>query len=88
MALTPVANIDIQKEIIKNGSAKGDEIRYKITYKNNGTNAIGAFTITDYRPGTLEYLPSSPTPPFSAPYGSNSCLQGCDLVWYLNGLAI
>jgi len=82
VAPTPYANIDFNKTVVQAGSARGESVTYKISYKNNGTNALSNFVVTDFWPATLNYVSASPLPS-NPPYG-NSCAGGCSLIWYVN----
>lgn len=81
---TPYANIDFQKTIVQAGSNRGETVTYKLSYKNNGTNALSNFVVNDFRPATLNYVSASPLP-FNPPLW-NSCANGCIITWYINGV--
>ncbi len=52
-------NLSIQKVVDKATAAAGDELRYDIGFKNNGTTTVSGATITDTIPAGTQFLLSS-----------------------------
>lgn len=56
-----------EKKITQYGNKSGDPVTFELLYTNNGNATITNYDITDYWPGTLNFVSATPMPTTQTP---------------------
>ena len=58
----PTSVMGIEKKLLQYGNRPWDAVTFEIIYTNRGNATINTYTVTDYWPGTLQYVSATPSP--------------------------
>ncbi len=67
VSTSPNSTMVFEKKITQYGNKSGDPVTFELLYTNNGNATITNYDITDYWPGTLNFVSATPMPTTQTP---------------------